>query len=144
MAVVVRELTARDRYELARLMREVAGLAVDDRSPHAASFLTDPSTFAFGAYLDDVAVGWAWGHTQRRPDGRVATYVHEIDVVESARREGVASMLMRGVIARARRAGHQRVWLVTQVDNAAANELYDSLGARRSGGAGETVWTWEL
>ena len=144
MAVVIRELTVRDRYALASLMREVAGKQADDRSPHVASFLADPTTFAFGAYLDGTPVGWAWGYALRRPDGRVGTYLHEVDVVESARRLGGASMLVRAVLARARRAGHDHVWLVTGAEHHAANELYGSLGAHRSSPGGDVVWEWTL
>lgn len=144
MSITIKELTARDRYALNALLRGVTGRPVDDRSPHAAAFLADASTFAFGAYLADVPVGWAWGYTQRRPDGRVATYVHEVDVVGDARGNGAASMLLRAVLTRAKRAGHDHVWLVADVADAAANDLYGSLGAARASSGGDVVWEWRL
>jgi len=143
MSLAIRELTARDRYSLATLMRSVAGKTVDDRSPVALAFLTDPATFVFGAYHDDAPVGWAWGNVQRRPDGRIATYLHEIEVVPSARRAEVTSMLVRAVLARARRAGHHQVWLVTGADDGVANALYESLGSVRVG-RGDMVHRWRI
>ncbi len=54
-------------------------------------------------------------------------YVDEVDVCADQRRRGVGKAIMRKLIELAEEAGCEEVWLGTEVDNRAANALYQSL-----------------
>ncbi len=59
-----------------------------------ASFLADPTSFAFGAWDATEPAGLAWGVQMRDPTGRLITYLHQLDVREQFRRRGVGSRLV--------------------------------------------------
>ncbi|MEO7571683.1 MAG: GNAT family N-acetyltransferase [Acidimicrobiales bacterium] len=80
-----------------------AALVAGFDAPEA--FLREPSTFVLGAYVDDAPVGLAWGVQMRAPSGRLTTYLHELDVHERWRRQGIGSALVTEAMALARRAG---------------------------------------
>ena len=54
-------------------------------------------------------------------------YVDEVDVCADQRKKGAGKAIMRKLLALAREAGCEEVWLGTEVDNQAANALYGSL-----------------
>jgi GNAT superfamily N-acetyltransferase len=68
-------------------------------------FLQDPASFALGAYVEGTPVGLAWGLQMRSPSGRLTTYLHELDVREAWRRQGIATALITEAMALARRNG---------------------------------------
>jgi len=59
-------------------------------------------------------------------------YIEDIVVRESARRSGVATMLMNAAIEWLRHRGAPRVLLLTATPNAGAQELFTRLGFRRT------------
>ena len=59
-------------------------------------------------------------------------YIEDIVVRESARRSGVATMLMNAAIEWLRKRGAPRVLLLTATPNAGAQELFTRLGFRRT------------
>jgi GNAT superfamily N-acetyltransferase len=61
-----------------------------------------------------------------RPSGGVDTEVVTVDALESGR--GVGSLLLDAAATLARRAGWQRLWLVTTNDNTAALRFYQRAG----------------
>ena len=73
------------------------------------AFLRDPGSFALGAYIDAAPVGLAWSIHMRSPSGRLTTYVHDLDVHENWRRQGVGSALIREAMEVARRHGSTKV-----------------------------------
>lgn len=56
-----------------------------------------------------------------------------LTVAREHRRRGLGSVLLRGVIADARRSGKTGVWLEVRASNAAAIELYERHGFSRTG-----------
>ena len=147
MAISVRELTMLDEEPVAALLDRIRPDWSDALAPGASgprAFVADPRTFLFGGYVDDEPAGWLWGSHLRRPDGRLMSYVHEVDVVEAQRRRGLASMLVEAALAGARRAGSHRLWLVSQVANAPADALYRSLGSTVSTDGDQRIHRWDL
>ena len=65
-----------------------------ERFDEPEAFLREPSSFALAAYIDDAPVGLAWGLQMRSPSGRLTTYVHQLDVHETWRRQGIGSALI--------------------------------------------------
>lgn len=54
-------------------------------------------------------------------------YVDEVDVCADQRRQGAGKAIMRKLIELAREVGCEEVWLGAEMDNHAANALYQSL-----------------
>ena len=102
-----------------------------------------PSSFALGAYIDAAPVGLAWGIHMRSPSGRLTTYVHELDVHENWRRQGVGSALIRAAMEVARRHGSTKFWLSTGGHNKIAQALYESLRGDRKP-LGDVNYWWDL
>ncbi|MEZ5218479.1 MAG: GNAT family N-acetyltransferase [Ilumatobacteraceae bacterium] len=112
----IRELVAGDGDRLVALFAAVlpgSPTALVDELSAPDAFLREPNTFALGAYVDDAPVGLAWGLQMRSPSGRLTTYLHELDVHEDRRRQGIGSALVREAMSIARRNGSTKFWLST-------------------------------
>lgn len=115
--------------------------SADGAGPQA--FLEDPSSFALGAYVGGTPAGLAWGLHMRSPSGRLTTYVHELDVREAWRRQGIATALITEAMVLARRHGSTKFWLSTGAHNETAQALYESLGGDRKP-LGDVNYWWTL
>ncbi len=145
MSIAIRELGLKDVMMLEELLDACGPGWSDHLKPGASgplAFIAEPRSFVFGAYLDNDPVGWIWGAHMRRPDGRMMSYVHEIDVVAAHRRKGVGSSLIEAAVGLARRNGSHGIFLMTGADNDAANALYREMGAQRMSEAGEHGYAW--
>ena len=117
--------------------------SLQDRSDGPIDFLNDPASFALGAYVDGVAAGLAWGMQMRYPNGRLVTYLHELDVREEFRRQRIATSLIQMSMSIARQRGSSRFWLSTGGHNEIAQSVYASLeGVRKP--LGDVNYWWEL
>ena len=146
MNVTVRELGSGDPVALVELFVAVLpgfseSLAADGSGP--STFLADPASFGFGAYVDDVPAGLAWGVQMRYPNGRLVTYLHELDVREEFRRRRIATGLIESSMELARRRGSSRFWLSTGGHNHPAQSLYESLSGERKA-LGDVNYWWQL
>lgn len=117
--------------------------ALMDQLDGPEGFLRDPSSFVLGAYVDGSPVGLAWGVQMRSPSGRLTSYLHELDVREDWRRNGVGSALVSEAISVAGRRGSTRLWLSTGAHNESAQALYESLGGDRKP-LGDVNYWWDL
>jgi ribosomal protein S18 acetylase RimI-like enzyme len=144
--VEIRELDAGGADELVALFASVlprSPTALVDRLDEPEAFLRDSHSFALGAYVDGTPVGLAWGVQMRSPNGRLATYLHELDVHENWRRRGVGSALVTASMNLARRRGSTKFWLSTGGHNETAQALYVSLGGVRQP-LGDVNYWWDL
>jgi ribosomal-protein-alanine N-acetyltransferase len=107
------------------------------------AFLREPTSFMLGAYMDGAPAGLAWGLLMRAPSGRLTSYLHELEVHERWRRQGIGSALVTEAMALARRRGSARFWLSTGGHNETAQALYESLGGDRKA-LGDVNYWWEL
>lgn len=145
-AVEIRELLVGGADQLVELF---AAVLPESPTAHGAgldepeAFLRDPNSFALGAYIDGSPVGLAWGLQMRSPSGRLTTYVHELEVHENWRRQGVGSALITEAMALGRRRDSTKFWLSTGGHNAAAQALYESLGGDRKP-LGDVNYWWDL
>jgi ribosomal protein S18 acetylase RimI-like enzyme len=144
--VEIRELVAGSADQLVALFAAVlpdSPTARADQLDGPEAFLREPSSFLLGAYVEDAPIGLAWGLQMRSPSGRLTTYVHELDVHEKWRRQGVGSALITEAMSLARRRGSTRFWLSTGGHNETAQALYASLGGERKP-LGDVNYWWDL
>ena len=114
-----------------------------DRLDEPEAFLRDSPSFAPGASVNEVPAGLAWGVQMRSPSGRLTTYLHELDVHEDGRQQGVGSALVTEAMNLARVRGSTKFWLPTGGHNVAAQALYESLGGDRKP-LGDVNFWWDL
>jgi ribosomal protein S18 acetylase RimI-like enzyme len=95
----------------------------------AAAFLQSPGTIAFIAVADHEVQGWCWGYSLARPDGTSMLYLHNLEVAESCRRQGIGRGLLRAFMEAGVQVGAGKMFLITGEDNVAACRLYESMGA---------------
>ena len=119
-----------------RTFRRIDGV---DHGP----FPRDPASVAFVATEGDRVMGWAWGTRQRHAAGYSQVQLYEIEVVEPARRRGAGRALPTAFLDLARREGHQKVWLLTDAHDTAAQALYRSTRGEPSHHDDLGFW-WQL
>lgn len=140
----IRQLVPDDLDELVELFGSVLpefAERVVENGP--SSFLANPTSFAFGAWVASEPAGLAWGVQMRAPTGRLITYLHQLDVREQFRRRGIGARLVVESMALARERGSTRFWLSTGGHNEVAQSLYDSLGGERKPRGDVNYW-WDL
>jgi len=70
-------------------------------------------------------------------------YLHNLEVVEQCRRQGVGRELLRSFMEAGAQLGASKMFLITGEDNRAARSLYESMGAGLAT-QGPTVNYWFL
>lgn len=144
--MLIRELVDGDVEQLVALFAAVLPGSLTahvDRLDGPESFLRDSHSFSLGAYVDCTPVGLAWGVQMRSPSGRLTTYLHELDVHENWRRQGVGSALVTEAMNLARSRGSTRFWLSTGGHNEPAQALYESIKGDRKP-LGDVNFWWDL
>jgi ribosomal protein S18 acetylase RimI-like enzyme len=107
----------------------VAALA--DRAPQTA-LLADDSTIFLAAFEGAEPIGFVLAYELRRRHGDAAMLlVYEVDVLEAHRHRGVATSLVDELARLARERGINEGFVLTDLDNDAANALYASAGGER-------------
>lgn len=79
----------------------------------------------------------------RYPNGRLVTYLHELDVREEFRRRHIATSLIEASMTLARQRGSTRYWLSTGGHNEIAQSVYDSIAGVRKP-LGDVNYWWNL
>ena len=149
MPVQIRQATRRDLPQIARLAGELVRQhhALDAQrfmfipNPEAGyewwfgKELSNKKALIFCARLDGKLVGYAYARLEPRDwnallDAHGA--LHDVLVAESARRKGIARLLLERVLQELRARGAPRIVLHTAVKNLAAQKLFASVGFRKT------------
>lgn len=97
----------------------------------ARAFLADPRHHIVAAIDQGTIIGSATGIDYFHPDKRPELFVNEVSVADSHQRRGVASKLVAALLAHARTLGCTGAWVGTELDNDAANALYEKTSGFR-------------
>jgi ribosomal protein S18 acetylase RimI-like enzyme len=130
-------VVAPDAELLARAVRTFLNADAD------TGYLEVPGTLAFVATGADEVTGWCWGYRLTRPDGASMLYLHQLEVAESHRGQGIGRALTSAFMDAGRSAGAAKMFLTTGAENVPARKLYDSLGGGLAT-QGATVNYWFL
>ncbi len=137
----IRDLSAGPSADIAAALDAID--PADRDTSGTPAFVADPNGFLLVADVDDRPVGLAWGAHVRYPYGRRMTYLHQLDVVEHARRSGIGTALVEAAMQLGRAAGSSKFWLSTGAHNEVAQAVYDRLGGARKP-LGDVNYWWDL
>lgn len=149
MTIQIRKATRRDLYKIAKLAGELVRQHYGF-DPHRFMFIPNPEAgyeWWFGkelankkaliycARLDGELVGYAYARLEPRDwnsllDAHGA--LHDVLVAKSARRRGVARLLLERVLRELKQRGAPRVVLHTSVKNRNAQKLFATVGFRKT------------
>ena len=116
----------------------VRALKTYDGDGDPEGLLADPRTLMLVAF-DGEPVGFVLAHDlPRRHGDRSGLFVYEVDVAATHRRRGVARALLERLAELARERGIRHGFVLTELDNAPANALYEALGGMVEGT--DVVW----
>lgn len=108
-----------------QLARAVRTFRNTDSDP---AYLESPGTLIFVAVAGDEIVGWCWGYRLIRPDSSSMLYLHQLEVIESHRGQGIGRELVTTFMTTGKATGATKMFLTTGADNGPARNLYEALG----------------
>ena len=92
-----------------------------------SKFINNSDSIFLVAYLEERFAGMASAMVLDKPNGDSWLFIDEIDVCEDFHRKGVATQMMKQLFLLASVYECDEVWLGSEIENFAANELYKSL-----------------
>lgn len=106
-------------------------------------FLRDARHHIIVALEGDVVVGFVSAVDYVHPDKARELWINEVGVGDAFRKRGIATALMRAMLAEAKRLGCTEAWLGTERSNTAAVALYDGLEGKQPL-EDALYYTWEV
>ncbi|MGE0352329.1 MAG: N-acetyltransferase family protein [Gemmatimonadales bacterium] len=130
MPATIRMLGQGDETILTRVAPDVFDHPVDPG--RTGEFLRDPRHHLAVALDDDLVVGFASAVDYVHPDKQPELWINEVGVAPDYRRQGIGAALLRAVLEAGRARGCRQAWVLTSPGNAAAVDLYRSVGGEPS------------
>lgn len=132
MTIEVRVLGPGDEKVLQTVAADVFDIPIDPQL--AAEFLHDDHHHLAVALDRDVVVGFASGVTYVHPDKPLELWINEVGVASSHRKQGIGKQVIHALLAVCRSKGCREAWVLTDLSNAAAKRLYESIGGTQDPG----------
>ena len=96
-------------------------------------FLLNDSNYFLASIVDGKIVGFLLAYVLQRYDGRnEMIYLHEIDVLESHRKQGIAKEMIEELKIICKRNEFDKIFLITNKSNKAAVALYESTEGKKN------------
>lgn len=92
------------------------------------NFINNENSYGFIARNEEQIVGFAYGYTLVRPDGRVDFYLHAIDIMKDYQGNGYGTGLMNFIKEYAKEIGCRKMFLITNRSNISACKCYEKAG----------------
>lgn len=92
------------------------------------AFLQNPANVLVVAVVAAEVVGMATGIAYLHPDKPLALFINEVGVSPRCQRQGVARLMIKALLDRAKGLGCKEAWVATEVSNRAARALYETTG----------------
>ena len=105
---------------------------VDDEKENLIKFVNDKNAYGFIACDENKIIGFAYGYTLLRPDGKVDFYLHAIDIMEEYQNHGYGTELVKYINSHSKSIGCRKMFLITNKSNIPACRCYDNAGGIRT------------
>ena len=94
------------------------------------SFIKDPNSFGFIAKEENTIVGFAYGYTLLRPDGKNMFYLHSIGMLPNYQDKGNGTGLLSYIKDYSKALGCSEMFVITDKGNPRACHVYEKLGGK--------------
>lgn len=91
-------------------------------------FIENENNSGFIAKLDNKIIGFAYGYTLFRPDGKQDFYLHAIDIMAQYQGKGYGTELMNYIKEKIKEKGCRKMFLITNRSNSRACKCYEKSG----------------
>lgn len=106
-------------------------------------FLKNENSYGFIAKKENKIIGFAFGYTLIKPDGRKTFYLHAIDVMQEYQGNGYGTELIKFAKDYAKSIGCYKMFLITNRSNVSACKCYEKAeGINKADD--EIVYTYDL
>lgn len=92
------------------------------------NFINNENAYGFIARDEKQIVGFAYGYTLIRPDGKVDFYIHAIDIMKYYQGNGYGTGLMNFIKEYVKEIGCRKMFLITNKSNISACKCYEKAG----------------
>ncbi|MBE5805145.1 MAG: GNAT family N-acetyltransferase [Clostridiales bacterium] len=92
------------------------------------SFINDKNAYGFIARDENKIVGFAYGYTLIRPDGKKDFYLHAIDIMVECQGKGYGTGLMNYIKGYVKEISCRKMFLITNKSNISACKCYEKAG----------------
>ena len=92
------------------------------------SFINDKNAYGFIARDENKIVGFAYGYTLLRPDGKQDFYLHAIDIMADFQGHGYGTELMNYIKGYVKEISCRKMFLITNKSNISACKCYEKAG----------------
>lgn len=92
------------------------------------NFINNENSYGFIARSENKIIGFAYGYTLIRPDGKVDFYLHAIDIMKDYQGNGYGTGLMNFIKEYVKEIGCRKMFLITNKSNISACKCYKKAG----------------
>lgn len=92
------------------------------------NFMNDKNVYGFIARDENKIVGFAYGYTLLRPDGKQDFYLHAIDIMADFQGNGYGTELMNYIKGHVKEISCRKMFLITNKSNISACKCYEKAG----------------
>lgn len=118
----IHHITAANVALLDNVEPDIFDHAVD--RAHLAAYVADPRHAMFVAVQDGQVVGQIRGSVHLQPDRAPDLYIDNLGTAPALQRRGIASAMMKAMLAWGEAQGCTYAWVATETDNDQAKALY--------------------
>jgi GNAT superfamily N-acetyltransferase len=93
-------------------------------------FINNKNAFGFVAKEKNKIVGFAYGYTLLRPDGKIMFYLHSIGMLPNYQNKGYGSQLLKFIKQYSKQIGCSEMFVITDKGNPRACHVYEKLGGK--------------
>lgn len=125
-AVTMHRVESADSALLARIAEDVFDDVIDTERLRA--YLAEPTHALFVAVEEGMVIGQIRGIVHLQPDRGSDLYVDNLGVTPGHQRRGIATALLRALIAWGQGRGCTSLWVAAELENGDASAFYKSAG----------------
>ena len=92
------------------------------------NYINDKNAYGFIARDENKIVGFAYGYTLLRPDGKQDFYLHAIDIMADFQGHGYGTELMNYIKGYVKEINCRKMFLITNKSNISACKCYEKAG----------------
>ena len=127
MAITCRRMASGDEALVTKIAQDVFDGPID--RGQLETYLASPGHLMVLAFEADLVVGQCMAIVHHNPCKANELYIDELGTSSHHLRQGIATKMLHEIFAWAREMNCTEAWLATELENLAANRLYEKLGA---------------